>query len=94
MTHMTKAELVSEIADKAGLNRAQAKEALEAFIASVSTSLKQGEEVRLVGFGSFVPVKRAAGTARNPRTGEKVHTAASRTCRFRAADSLKNVLNA
>lgn len=90
---MTKAELVSEIADKAGLNRVQAKEALDAFIASVSTSLKAGKEVRLVGFGSFVPVKRAAGTARNPRTGEKVRTAASRTCRFKVGDSLKSVLN-
>ncbi len=90
---MTKAELVSEIADKAGLNRAQAKGALDAFIASVSTSLKAGNKVRLVGFGSFVPVKRAAGIARNPRTGEKVRRPASRTCRFRAGDSLKNALN-
>ncbi|HEY8571213.1 HU family DNA-binding protein [Phenylobacterium sp.] len=91
---MTKAELVSAIADKAGLNKAQAKEALDAFIASVSTSLKAGDEVRLVGFGSFVPVKRAAGTARNPRTGEKVRTAATRTCRFKVGESLKSTLNA
>lgn len=91
---MTKAELVSEIADKAGLNKAQAKEALDAFIVSVSSSLRAGKEVRLVGFGSFVPVKRAAGTARNPRTGEKVRTQASKTCRFKVGDSLKSVLNA
>jgi DNA-binding protein HU-beta len=90
---MTKAELVSEIADKAGLNRAQAKEALDAFIASVATSLKAGREVRLVGFGSFVPVKRAAGMARNPRTGERVKRPASATCRFRVGDALKNTLN-
>jgi DNA-binding protein HU-beta len=90
---MTKAELVTEIADKAGLNRAQAKEALDAFIASVSTSLKAGKEVRLVGFGSFVPIKRAAGTARNPRTGEKVRRPASTSCRFRVGDNLKSVLN-
>ena len=68
---MTKAELVAAIAEKAGLNRTQAKDALEAFIDSVTDSLKAGEEVRLVGFGSFVPVERAAGTARNPRTGER-----------------------
>ena len=61
---MTKAELVTAIADKAGLNKAQAKDALEAFIDSVTASLKAGQEVRLVGFGSFVPVTRAAGTAR------------------------------
>lgn len=90
---MTKAELVSEIADKAGLNKAQAKEALDAFMESVSTSLKAGNEVRLVGFGSFVPVKRAAGMARNPKTGEKVKRPATQTCRFRVGDSLKSTLN-
>jgi DNA-binding protein HU-beta len=90
---MTKAELVTEIADKAGLNKAQAKEALDAFIASVSTSLKAGKEVRLVGFGSFVPIKRAAGTARNPRTGEQVRRPASTSCRFRVGDGLKSTLN-
>lgn len=90
---MTKAELVSAIADKAGLNKSQAKEALDAFMDSVSTSLKQGNEVRLVGFGSFVPVKRAAGVARNPRTGEKVKRPATQTCRFRVGDSLKTTLN-
>jgi len=55
----------------------------DAFIASVSTSLKAGKEVRLVGFGSFVPIKRPAGTARNPRTGETVRRKASATCRFK-----------
>ena len=90
---MTKAELVAEMADKAGLNKAQAKEALDAFIASVSTSLKAGREVRLVGFGSFVPIKRPAGTARNPRTGETVKRKASQTCRFRVGDALKHTLN-
>ncbi len=90
---MTKAELVIAIADRAGLNRTQAKEALDAFIASVSTSLKAGEAVRVVGFGNFIPVKRAAGIARNPRTGETVKRAASATCRFHAGDALKSVLN-
>ncbi len=90
---MTKAELVSEIADKAGLNKAQAKEALDAFMDSVSCSLRAGKEVRLVGFGSFVPVKRAAGVARNPKTGEKVKRPASQTCRFRVGDALKSTLN-
>jgi len=90
---MTKAELVEQMADKAGLNKAQAKDALDAFIASVSTSLKAGKEVRLVGFGSFVPIKRPAGTARNPRTGETVNRKASQTCRFRVGDALKSALN-
>ena len=91
---MTKAELVEAMADKAGLNKAQAREALDAFISSVSTSLKAGKEVRVVGFGSFVPVKRPAGTARNPRTGETVKKAASKSCRFRVGDALKTALNA
>lgn len=91
---MTKSELVAAIADRAGLNKAQAKDALEAFISSVSHSLKAGDEVRLVGFGSFVPVKRPAGAARNPRTGEAVARPATRTCRFRAGEALKNTLNA
>jgi len=91
---MTKAELVAAIADRTGLNKTQAKDALEAFISSVSHSLKAGDEVRLVGFGSFVPVKRPAGAARNPRTGETVARPASRSCKFRAGEALKNALNA
>ena len=90
---MTKAELVEQMADKAGLNKAQAKDALDAFISSVSTSLKAGKEVRLVGFGSFVPIKRPAGTARNPRTGETVNRPASKTCRFQVGEALKGALN-
>ena len=90
---MTKAELVSAIADKAGLNKAQAKGALDAFIVSVSDSLKAGDEVRLIGFGSCMPVKRAAGLARNPKTGERVKRPASHSCRFRVGDSLKSTLN-
>ncbi|MFO1014428.1 MAG: HU family DNA-binding protein [Caulobacteraceae bacterium] len=90
---MTKAELIAAIADKAGLNKTQAKDALEAFIDSVTDSLKHGKEVRLVGFGSFVPVKRAAGTARNPRTGETVKRPASKTARFRVGEGLKGALN-
>jgi len=90
---MTKAELVTAIAEQAGLNKVQAKDALEAFIASVTQSLKAGKDVRLVGFGSFVSVKRAAGMARNPRTGASVKRPAAVTARFRAGESLKSSLN-
>lgn len=90
---MTKAELVAAMAEKAGLNRAQAKDALDAFIASVTDALKSGEDVRVVGFGAFKPVHRPAGLARNPKTGERVRRPASRTCRFQAGDGLKNSLN-
>ena len=90
---MTKAEMVDAIAKNARLTKAQARDALEAFVGVVATSLKGGKEVRLVGFGSFVPVERKAGMARNPRTGASVHRPASRTCRFRVGDSLKSALN-
>jgi len=90
---MTKAELVSAIAVKSGLSKSQAKEALEAFTTSVTETLKKGEEVRLVGFGSFMPVKRPAGLARNPRTGAAVKRPASNTCRFRVGEALKGSLN-
>ena len=90
---MTKAELVTAMADRTGLSKAQAKDALDAFVASVSMSLKAGKEVRVVGFGSFVPVKRPAGTARNPRTGETVNRPASKTARFRVGEGLKSSLN-
>jgi len=90
---MTKAELVAAISEKSGLNKNQAKDALEAFIDTVTESVKGGAEVRIVGFGSFVPVAREAGTARNPRTGEQVARPASKTVRFRPGEGLKAALN-
>lgn len=90
---MTKAELIEDIVQRSGLGRAQAKAALDAFAAAVTASLKRGEEVRLVGFGSFVPVDRPAGMARNPRTGASVKRPAQKTARFRIGDALKSALN-
>ncbi|NBB14949.1 DNA-binding protein [Caulobacter sp. SLTY] len=90
---MTKAELVAAIADGAGLTKTQAAAALEAFTGAVTTSLKKGEDVRLVGFGAFKSVSRAAGTARNPRTGETVKRPASKTARFQVGEGLKAALN-
>src|SRR3954452_8440913 len=67
-SRMTKAELVAAIAQKSGLTKNQSKEALDAFVDCVTAALKEGPEVRIVGFGSFLPVNRPAGMARNPRT--------------------------
>jgi DNA-binding protein HU-beta len=89
---MTKAELVAAIAEKSGLTRSQSKDALEAFLGVVADTVKGGQEVRIVGFGSFVPVERPAGLARNPRTGEQVKREASRTVRFRPGESLKGAM--
>jgi len=90
---MTKAELVAAIAEKAGLNKAQAKDALDAFIDTVTVSARVGAEVRIVGFGNFTPVDRPAGIARNPRTGAQVKRPASKTVRFRPGEGLKSALN-
>ena len=89
----TKAELGTAIAEKAGINKNQAKDALEAFIEAVTDALKSGQDVRLVGFGTFKAVNRAAGTARNPRTGETVNRPASKTARFQVGEGLKSSLN-
>ena len=90
---MTKAELIEAIADGAKLTKVQARDALEAFQTAVARSLKSGAEVRLVGFGCFVPVERKAGMARNPRTGASVAKPATRTCRFKVGEGLKASLN-
>jgi DNA-binding protein HU-beta len=90
---MTKAELVDAIAKNTTLTKTQAREAVEAFVGAVTTTLKKGGEVRLVGFGSFVPVSRKAGVARNPRTGASVRKPASKTCRFKVGETLKSALN-
>lgn len=89
---MTKAELVAAIAEKSGLNGKQAKDALEAVLNSITEAMQKGETVRLVGFGNFVPQERPAGTARNPRTGETVERAASKTVKFRVGEGLKSAL--
>jgi DNA-binding protein HU-beta len=90
---MNKAELVSAIAEKAGLGKAQAGEALDATIAVITEALKRGDEVKIVGFGTFLVADRAGGEARNPRTGEKVQVAASKAPKFKAGTGLKDALN-
>ena len=89
---MTKAELVQAIAEKADLDKKQAGKALDAFIETVTESLKSGSDVRIVGFGNFVAVDRPAGTARNPRTGETVDRAASKAVKFRPGEGLKSAV--
>ena len=90
---MNKGELVAAVADKVGLSRGQAGEAIDAAIEAITGALKQGEEVKIVGFGTFVVTDRAAGEARNPRTGEKVRVAAQKTPKFRAGQQLRSAVN-
>ncbi len=78
---MNKNELVAAVAEEAGLTKVDAAKAVDAFVASVTAALKKGEEIRLIGFGTFAVSKRAATTARNPRTGATVKVPA-KLCRM------------
>jgi len=90
---MNKAELIEAIASKADLTKADAKKALDAFIESTTKSLKKGDRVALVGFGSFSVAKRAARTGRNPKTGQEMQIPAKKVVKFKPgadlADSVK-----
>lgn len=90
---MNKAELVAVVSESSGLPAAQVRTALDSIIDAMSSALAAGDEVRLVGFGSFTTAFRPAGAARNPRTGEPVRRPASRTIRFRAGEGLRRALN-
>ena len=86
---MNKTELVKEIADATGLTQKLATDALDAFMESITTALKAGDKVTLVGFGTFSVAERAARTGRNPKTGEELKIAASKAPKFSAGATLK-----
>jgi DNA-binding protein HU-beta len=85
-------ELVSAIAEKANLNRADAEKALAAFIDVVTTTLQKGDKVAIVGFGSFESSERAAREGINPATREKISIAASRQPKFKAGKQFKEAV--
>ncbi len=90
---MNKTYLINAIAETAELTKADAGRALEAFFATVQKSLKKGEDVSVVGFGTFTVRKRAARTGRNPRTNEAIKIKASKVPAFKAGKTLKDALN-
>lgn len=90
---MTKAELIDKVASGAGLSKADASRALDAALDAVKASLKKGQKVTLVGFGTFSVAKRKARKGRNPRTGEEINIAASKTPKFTPGKGLKSALN-
>lgn len=90
---MNKTELVEFIATQADLSKAKAAEAVDAFVEAVTTSLKKGKDVTLVGFGTFTISKRAARNGRNPQTGATIKIAASKAPKFRPGKSLKDAVN-
>ena len=90
---MNKEDLISQVASSVGVTRSEASKSVDAVFSSITSSLKVGNDVRLVGFGTFLVVNRAATTGRNPRTGESIQIPAKKVPKFRAGKSLKDSVN-
>jgi len=90
---MTKADLISAIANETGFSKKDSETALGSVLGSITNSLQKGNEVRLVGFGTFKISSRAARKGRNPRTGESIQIKASKVPTFKAGKELKEAVN-
>ncbi|MBS9402476.1 HU family DNA-binding protein [Halomonas sp. TRM85114] len=90
---MNKSELIEAIAASADIPKAAATRALDAMVDSVTDSLKKGDSVSLVGFGTFTVKERAARTGRNPQTGQPIEISAAKVPSFKAGKALKDSVN-
>ena len=90
---MNKSQLIDKIADGADISKAAAGRALDAFIDAVGEALKAGDQVALVGFGTFAVRERAARSGRNPQTGATIEIAAGKVPAFKAGKALKDAVN-
>ena len=90
---MNKNDLVAEVAKNTGWSKTDAAKSVDAFLNAVEGALKKGDEVRLVGFGTFSIATRAATEGRNPRTGAKINIPASKQPKFKAGKGLKDAVN-
>lgn len=90
---MNKNDLVAAVSGAAGLSKADAAMAVECVFDAITDSLRNGDEVRLVGFGTFSVANRKASEGRNPRTGEKIQIPASRQPKFKAGKALKDAVS-
>ena len=90
---MNKTQFVEAVAQKAGMTKKEAEAAVNAMTAVVADTLKAGDKVQLIGFGTFEVKARAARTGRNPKTGETIEIAASKTPAFSAGKALKDAIN-
>lgn len=90
---MNKNDLIGAVADASGLSKVDSLKAVEAVFDTISSALKSGDEVRLVGFGTFSVAKRKASTGRNPRTGEPMNIKASSQPKFKPGKGLKDAVN-
>ena len=91
---MNKTDLVAAIAEKAELSKKDAEKALTAFTDVVADTLKNGDKIQLVGFGTFEVAERAERTGRNPQTGKDIVIPASKSPKFKAGKALKDIVNA
>ena len=89
---MNKSDLIDAIAADAGLTKADAGRALDAMTGAIGKTLKKGDTVSLIGFGTFSVKKRAARTGRNPATGETIKIKASKTPSFKAGKGFKDAI--
>lgn len=90
---MTKAELSEKLADKVGLKKKEAAEAVDAILDLIKSTLSKGEKVQLIPFGSFEVRKRNAREGRNPKTGEKIQIKARKVPAFHAGKALKEAVH-
>lgn len=90
---MTKAELVANVAEKAGLDRKQSDKAVIAVFDAIKKALIEGDKVQIIGFGTFENRTRSARKGRNPRTGEEIDIPASKLPSFKAGKGLKEAVN-
>ena len=90
---MNKGELIDHIAESAGISKGQATEALNAVTGGVTSTLKKGGKVSLIGFGTFSSNRRAARTGRNPQTGAEIKIAARNVVKFKAGKGLTEAVN-
>jgi len=90
---MNKSDLTASVAEAAGINKAAADKAIDAVFDAITGALKKGDDVRLVGFGTFSVSERAAREGKNPRTGEAIKIAASKAPKFTAGKGLKDTVN-
>ncbi len=88
---MTKSEFTASVAEKTGLTKAAAAEAVDAFLGTVAEVLKAGDKITFPGFGSFSVSERAARKGRNPKTGAELQIAASKSGKFSAGKDLKGL---
>lgn len=90
---LKKNDLIAQVASSSGLSKSDAGKALDAVLDSITSALASGDEVRIIGFGTFSVSNRAATTGRNPRTGEVIQIAASKQPKFKAGSPLKDAVN-